>query len=182
MDDKLKSALLARDSEEIERLYYEDDATSVFFAVDWRADETEVVDDCAQLLGLDGLAADWGEDGEALTITYQGEQTSVVLVHDVADRHEVVAVLNRLLQPEYEIRYFAESMGSDTAGFAVMPSSDWADLESASAEAVAEHFVKLEGLPNVFTELRESDLPEVVRSRLKQKRSRAKGKRKWWPW
>lgn len=184
MDTKLQVLLKNQDDKGIEDLFYGDGNSQAFFSVDWRADEADVVEDCAACLGLNSLSAEWSDDGESLTILYNDQQTNVPLVHDTADRHTVVAVLNQVLKHEYEIRYLTISTGTDTAGFAVMSRSDWSELEADYALAVEENFVKLNSFPNIFTEMGDRHFPQAARARLKRFPAKPKGngKKRWWPW
>ncbi|MEM9347393.1 MAG: hypothetical protein AAGB26_12325 [Planctomycetota bacterium] len=170
----IKELLIDHDNPGVYQLCYGDHDCPNIFSVDWRADETEVVDDCATCLGLDSLSAEWSEDGESVTVSYNGTKTEVP---NTDNRYAIVIALNQLLQPEYEIRYMVVSHGTDTACFAVLTASDWNDLDAQAEEAVKENFIQLEGLPNIFTELIDRDLPLEARELLKRIN---KPKKKWW--
>jgi hypothetical protein len=76
--------------------------------------------------------------------------------------------LNEVLQPDYEVRLLVCSHGSDTAGFAVLASTDWQSLDAELPQAVNENFVKLALLPNIFTEMADEHLPEAARTRFQR--------------
>lgn len=165
MDDELRQRLCDRDEQFVENAFF-DDTCRHFFAVDWREDDASIVEYCAECLDSDSLRAEWRED--SLVIIRDGSETAVPLTDSDADRHITICALNDVLQPEYEIRYLVCSQGSDTAGFAVLRSSDWQSLEQECRPVVGENFLKLRDLPNVFTELTEEKLPVPARARVKR--------------
>lgn len=57
--------------------------------------------------------------------------------------HDVLYSIAQLLQPDYEIRQFRESLGSDTAASLLMPSQWWRELDQESGEKVAKVFVPI---------------------------------------
>jgi hypothetical protein len=131
------------------------DAKAVFL-VDWREEDDAIVGYAEDILQTGDLSAELvgidDEPGFALYVSHKGKRDQVPLVAGKEDRHITLDSLNRLLQPEYEIRVSIDSRGSDTLGFLPLPAADWTALESRFGKKVAAHFRKIEAHPNLFTE------------------------------
>lgn len=165
MDQQFRQMLHDRDEVAFDDAYFEDECPH-FFSVDWREDDDAIVEYCAKCLGLDLLSAEWRDD--ALVIIRDGNETPVPLTESEADRHITICTLNEVLQDDYQIRYLVCSHGSDTAGFAALPVGEWQALEEDFPEATAENFVRLQDLPNVFTELTDNGLPASAYARFQR--------------
>jgi hypothetical protein len=155
---------LASDRNEagIEQAFFED-ACRDFVAVDWRAEDTEIVRLCAVALELPTLRAE--RRGQDLTITCDGNEVVVRLQHAVGDRHLTICSLNDLISSHHQLRYMVCSVGSDTAGFAALSNADWQLLEAINPTFVAENFIDPRQLPNVITELTALKLPLAAQAR-----------------
>jgi hypothetical protein len=131
------------------------DAKAVFL-VDWRDEDDAIVGYAEDILQTGDLSTELvgidDEPGFALYVSHKGKRDKVPLVAGKEDRHITLDTLNRLLQPEYEIRVSIDSRGSDTLGFLPLPAADWTALESRFGKKVAAHFRKIEAHPNLFTE------------------------------
>lgn len=162
VDSEFRRMLSDRDEKGMETAFFENECGH-FFAVDWREDDADIVAYCAESLGLQNLKAEWS--GSELVVDYNGARHVVPLLEDEGDRHVTLCALNDILAPNYELRFFVGSHGSDTGGFAALPTSDWQTLERECPDAVAENFLDPRKLPNVFTELTEDTLPIPARAR-----------------
>src|SRR5262245_12396779 len=94
MSPDIRQMVIDRDEVGLERAYFENECPH-FFAVDWRGDDADIVEDCAAALGLDSLTAEWR--GEDLFILFDGKEVRVPLLMDVADRHITICTLNDVL-------------------------------------------------------------------------------------
>ncbi|MEZ6143190.1 MAG: hypothetical protein R3B84_21710 [Zavarzinella sp.] len=137
-----------------------------FFAIDWREDAVDIVQDCAGCLNKDKVQGEWQND--RFVIIRNGIETSVPLLNDDADRDITIRTLNNVLSPDYEIRFLVCSHGSDTAGFAVLSSSEWHTLESELPEVVDANFIKLSAIPNIFSEMTDEQLPPAALARFQR--------------
>ncbi len=162
MEQALRQWLNDHDEAAIDDAFFENGCPH-FFAVDWREDDADIVQYCADCLGDDLLRAEWR--GEDIVIVRDESETAVPLANDEGDRDVTIRTLNEVLQPDYEIRFLVCSHGGDTAGFAVLPAPDWQSLDSALPEPVNENFIKLAVIPNIFTEMTDEHLPEAVLAR-----------------
>lgn len=169
MDAELREMLLQGDEVALEEAYNDGDLPHSF-AVDWRADDADIVSVCAACLNLPSLSADWR--GEDLILTFEGREHRVPLVKGVADRHITLCTLNDVLAPGYEVRFVVCSHGGDTPGFLALPTLDWQALEAECPEAVAENFIDPRKLPNLMTELTDATLPPPARARYERMQMR----------
>lgn len=102
--------------------------------VDWREDDSDLIEYFNDLMKepievqmLDN-AKPYGDD----ILLKKGDKACQIPYQEVMDRDTTIKYFNDCIKPEYEIRWFVESLGSDTLGFVLLPSHDW--------QALAEEF------------------------------------------
>ena len=100
--------------------------------VDWREDDSDVVQYVANFLDQDELSANWTD--ESLEITYNGNLYNLSLESIGKNRYNTLRKLNEILRDKYEIRVFNNSFGNDTHTFLVRPNSWWITLEKQCPE------------------------------------------------
>lgn len=62
-----------------------------------------------------------------------------------------IIALNEILQPDYEIRMWMESIGSDTLGFVFLTPDEWSALElQFGLENVKEYFMRITADTKIF--------------------------------
>lgn len=129
---------------------------STVFWVDWREEDDAIVRYCEQILQtgqLDAEMIDIEDDpGFELYIVFGEKRSCVPLVIGTEDRHITLHSLNQVLSPDYEIRFFTASYGSDTLAFVPLSASDWQSLEQEFGPALQQHFMRIEAKPNLFTD------------------------------
>jgi len=165
MEQALRQWLVDGDEGAIDQAFF-DNGCSHFFAVDWRENDVDIVQYCADCLGDDTIRGEWRDD--SLVIIRNDNETTVPLMNDEGDRDITIRTLNEVLQPDYEIRFLVCSHGGDAAGFAVLAATDWQTLDGELSESVNENFIKLPLLPNIFTEMTEEHLPLPARNRFRR--------------
>jgi len=165
MEEALRQWLIENDERAIDGAFFDGECPH-FFAVDWREDDADIVQYCADCLGNESIRAEWQDD--TLVIIRDDNETTVPLANDEGDRDITIRTMNDVLQPHYEIRLLVCSHGSDTAGFAVLPTTDWQLLDAELPESVNANFIKLALLPNIFTEMTDQHLPEAARARFQR--------------
>ena len=106
--------------------------------VDWREDDSDVVQYVANFLDEDKLSANW--ENESLEITYNGTIYSLSLNFIGKNRYNTLRKLNDILKDKYEIRVFNASFGSDTHIFLVRPLSWWHAMEKQCSEKLKIEF------------------------------------------
>lgn len=68
-----------------------------------------------------------------------------------SDRDTTIKTLNKIIQPEYEIRLFMESLGNDTLGFVPLSKNEWEELEKEfGEEKVNYYFSKIDDESKMF--------------------------------
>jgi len=145
-DDTVSSLLVTPSEGTLDRLF--NDAQTVFW-VDFRAEETEVIEACERVLATGDLS--FQLDGESLSINRNGTSNVVPLTFSLADRHIVILCLNKLLAPDYEIRFCIASNGMDTLAFVPLSVNRWLELE-AEHKHLNEHFAVIHNYPNLFVD------------------------------
>lgn len=134
-----------------------------FLGIDWREPDDEIIEACAECLSLDSLHAVW--NGDKLYISFEGLLSRVPLLEDAGDRHITICRLNDVLEGRYQLRMIVVSHGSDAIDLAALPVEEWTKLESALPQMVQENFIDPRLLPNVITDLTDSELPIPARAR-----------------
>lgn len=70
---------------------------------------------------------------------------------DEKDRDVTIKYFNDFVKPDYEVRWFAESLGDDTLGFTVLSGTEWLKLEDEfGADIVCYYFVPIDLESNMF--------------------------------
>lgn len=131
-----------------------------FFNVDWREYDDEIVKLCESVIKTGKLSASM--HGSTLTIKYGDKQSQLELPESTGARHDTICALNDILNPDYEVRYFLGSHGSDVIGLCVLQKSLWQQLEKECTKIVESHFRDPRNLPNIITELTESTLTKLL--------------------
>lgn len=95
--------------------------------------------------------------GMEYKISYPNEEGS--------DRDTTIKTLNKVIQPEYEIRLFMESLGSDTLAFVPLSKEEWEELEKEFVvEKVKYYFSKIDDDSKMF-DLDMSELFKILDKR-----------------
>lgn len=80
-------------------------------------------------------------DNKELQIPYGDEQ----------DRDVTIKYFNDFIKPDYEVRWFTESLGNDTLGFTVLSGTEWAKLnDEFGADVVRYYFEPIDLESNMF--------------------------------
>jgi len=70
---------------------------------------------------------------------------------DEQDRDVTIKYFNDFVRPDYEVRWFAESLGNDTLGFTVLSGAEWAKLnDEFGADTVRYYFEPIDLESNMF--------------------------------
>jgi hypothetical protein len=132
----------------------EDDAT--VFWIDWRQEDETIAESCELVLRTGRLSGELVEvDSDAgyeVYLQYGDRRIQVPLSYSAGDRHITLCALNRLLAPEYEVRFCIDSKESDTLAFLPLASVQWAEFEQRYGEAVGRRFYQYADRPNLFTD------------------------------
>jgi len=130
-------------------LLYND--TSEVFWIDWREEDQNIIDYCAEQIQTKKLTSVW--EDENLVLKYEGSSKVVPLTFSDADRHITLLTINEVLFPDYEVRMVWDSDGSDTLAFVLLTTSNWNELEvKYGKDLLSKAFLKLKPNLNVFTD------------------------------
>jgi hypothetical protein len=154
MDIGKVTAVLESPTEEAVRALLDDDST--VFWIDGRQEDETIAESCESVLQSGRLSGELVEvdsaDGYDVFIQFGHRRERVPLSYSDGDRHITLCVLNRVLAPEYEVRFCIDSNGSDTLAFLPLPPEQWAELERRYGEAVGRRFYRFSDRPNLFTD------------------------------
>ena len=99
--------------------------------IDWREYDDDIIryfnemmEDKLELEMIDNEKP-YGDD----IILVKGAEKLQILYEEEMDRDTTIKYLNEFIKPEYEIRWFLESLGNDTLGFVLLKSNEWKKLE-----------------------------------------------------
>lgn len=116
------------------------DSSAVIW-VDWREDDSDLIEYFNDLMKepvevqMVNNAQPYGDDIRLK----KGEKEFLIPYQGVMDRDRTIKYFNDCIKPEYEIRWFVESLGSDTLGFVLLPSHDWQALAEEFGHAKVEN-------------------------------------------
>jgi hypothetical protein len=132
-----------------------DDGGTVFW-VDWREEDDSIPGYCEDILQTGSLSGELmevdTEQGYEIYVKYRDHRVKVPLTYSPADRHLTIYAINFMLRGEYEIRFCADSAGSDTLAFLPLSTKQWAELETRHSGDVGKRFHKIAAKPNLFTD------------------------------
>lgn len=153
MDIGKVAAVLESPTQDAIRALLDDD--SIVLWIDWRQEDATIAESCELILRtghLSGQLVDVDSDeGFEVYLQYQDRRVKVPLSYSGDDRHITLSALNRVLAPDYEVRFCIDSYGSDTLAFLPLSCEQWAGLERQYGEAVGRRFYKIADRPNLFT-------------------------------
>ena len=89
--------------------------------IDWREDDEDVVN----YIEIVSNGKPYGDD----IVLKNGNKELQIPYGDEQDRDVTIKYFNDFVKPDYEVRWFAESLGNDTLGFTVLSGAEWANLE-----------------------------------------------------
>ena len=121
--------------------------------IDWREDDEDVVnyfndmmDEPIDIKTVSNSKA-YGDD----IVLQKGDKELQIPYGDEQDRDVTIKYFNDFVQPDYEVRWFAESLGNDTLGFTVLSGAEWANLEDEfGADTVRYYFEPINLESNMF--------------------------------
>ena len=84
-------------------------------------------------------------------VLQKGNKKLLIPYGDEKDRDVTIKYFNDFVKPDYEVRWFAESLGDDTLGFTVLSGAEWLKLEDEfGADIVCYYFVPIDLDSNMF--------------------------------
>ena len=121
--------------------------------IDWREDDEDVVryfndmmDEPIDIQTVSNGKA-YGDD----IVLQKGDKELQIPYSDEQDRDVTIKYFNDFVKPDYEVRWFTESLGNDTLGFTVLSGAEWAKLnDEFGADTVRYYFEPITLESNMF--------------------------------
>ena len=121
--------------------------------IDWREYDEDVVnyfndmmDEPIDIKTVSNSKA-YGDD----IVLQKGDKELQIPYGDEQDRDVTIKYFNEFVKPDYEVRWFTESLGNDTLGFTVLSGAEWAKLnDEFGVDAVRYYFEPIDLESNMF--------------------------------
>ncbi|MDU2467125.1 MAG: hypothetical protein E6359_01090 [Veillonella dispar] len=121
--------------------------------IDWREDDEDVVNYFNDMMDepIDIQTVSNGKLYGDDIVLQKGDNELLIPYGDEKDRDVTIKYFNDFVQPDYEVRWFTESLGNDTLGFTVLSGAEWANLEDEfGADTVRYYFEPINLESNMF--------------------------------
>lgn len=121
--------------------------------IDWREDDEDVVRYFNDMMDepIDIQTVSNGKPYGDDIVLQKGDKELLIPYGDVKDRDVTIKYFNDFVQPDYEVRWFTESLGNDTLGFTVLSGAEWAKLnDEFGADTVRYYFEPINLESNMF--------------------------------
>ena len=121
--------------------------------VDWREDDEDVVRYFNDMMDepIDIQTVSNGKQYGDDIVLQKGDKKLLIPYGDEKDRDITIKYFNDFVKPDYEVRWFAESLGDDTLGFTVLSWAEWAKLnDEFGADVVRYYFEPIDVESNMF--------------------------------
>ena len=121
--------------------------------IDWREYDEDVVryfnDMMAEPIDIEIVSngKPYGDD----IVLKNGDKELQIPYGDEQDRDVTIKYFNDFVKPDYEVRWFTESLGNDTLGFTVLSGPEWAKLnDEFGADTVRYYFEPVDFESDMF--------------------------------
>lgn len=121
--------------------------------IDWREDDEDVVRYFNDMVDepIDIQTASNGKLYGDDIVLQKGDNELLIPYGDEKDRDVTIKYFNDFVQPDYEVRWFVESLGNDTLGFTVLSGAEWAKLnDEFGVDTVRYYFEPINLESNMF--------------------------------
>ena len=121
--------------------------------IDWREDDEDVVNYFNDMMDepIDIKTVSNGKAYGDDIVLQKGDKELQIPYGDEQDRDVTIKYFNDFVKPDYEVRWFAESLGNDTLGFTVLSGAEWAKLnDEFGADTVRYYFEPINLESNMF--------------------------------
>ena len=121
--------------------------------IDWREDDEDVVNYFNDMMDepIDIQTVSNGKSYGDDIVLQKGDKELLIPYGDEKDRDVTIKYFNEFVKPDYEVRWFTESLGNDTLGFTVLSGAEWANLEDEfGADTVRYYFEPINLESNMF--------------------------------
>ena len=121
--------------------------------IDWREDDEDVVRYFNDMMDepIDIQTVSNGKPYGDDIVLQKGDKELQIPYGDEKDGDVTIKYFNDFVQPDYEVRWFTESLGNDTLGFTVLSVSEWAKLDDEfGADTVRYYFEPIDFESDLF--------------------------------
>ena len=121
--------------------------------IDWREDDEDVVNYFNDMMDepIDIQTVNNGKPYGDDIVLQKGDKELQIPYGDEKDRDVTIKYFNEFVKPDYEVRWFTESLGNDTLGFTVLSGAEWAKLnDEFGADTVRYYFEPINLESNMF--------------------------------
>ena len=121
--------------------------------IDWREYDEDVVNYFNDMMDepIDIQTVSNGKPYGDDIVLKKGDKELQIPYGDEQDRDVTIKYFNDFVQTDYEVRWFAESLGNDTLGFTVLSGAEWAKLDDEfGADTVRYYFEPINLESNMF--------------------------------
>ena len=121
--------------------------------IDWREDDEDVVNYFNDMMDepIDIQTVSNGKSYGDDIVLQKGDKELQIPYGDEKDRDVTIKCFNEFVKPDYEVRWFTESLGNDTLGFTVLSGAEWAKLnDEFGADTVRYYFAPINLESNMF--------------------------------
>lgn len=110
--------------------------------IDWREDDEDVVNYFNDMIDepIDIQTVSNGKPYGDDIVLKNGDKELQIPYGDEQDRDVTIKYFNDFVKPDYEVRWFAESLGNDILGFTVLSGAEWANLEDEFGVDTARYY------------------------------------------
>jgi len=121
--------------------------------IDWREYDEDVVNYFNDMMDepIDIQIVSNGKPYGDDIVLKNGNKELQIPYGDEQERDVTIKYFNDFVKPDYEVRWFAESLGNDTLGFTVLSGAEWANLDDEfGADTVRYYFEPIDLESNMF--------------------------------
>ena len=110
--------------------------------IDWREYDEDVVNYFNDMMNepIDIQIVSNGKPYGDDIVLKNGNKELQIPYGDEQDRDVTIKYFNDFVKPDYEVRWFAESLGNDTLGFTVLSGAEWAKLNDEFGEDTVRYY------------------------------------------
>ena len=128
------------DPRTFDEMFYGNFDDEFIMLVDHRESDDDIIKMCERVLNTGELDVRVDDDTLDLIVDYRGIRHRIEYPDGWVSRDTAISGLNKIIQPEYELRYCTASDGSDTAAILPLKREEWHALEARCGETLYRYF------------------------------------------
>jgi len=100
-----------------------------------------------------------------IVLSSQENSMTIPFADDVTDRDSAIRAMQEMLSPQYQIRWFMESLGNDTLAFALLPVVQWKELEQQFDKRKVDYYFQPVTNTSIMFEMGVDEVDLLMKSR-----------------